>query len=257
MLRFYIGLTLTASALLAQAPSGSLASVFATHLSATIAAADTPTTSYVLPQLAFGGGWYTAVYFANISNQATSVSVKFVGDDGTALNVPGIGTSTTVNLAAQGSAILEALDTGAAVIQGSVVVALPSNVSAYGVFRQSVPGRDDQEAVVPLSKLTDTNNTLIWDDTSHTTAVAIVNPSATPVTVNINVWNADGSSLGTATIPLAAGAKTATVLRDLPGLSGMAGKMGQADFTVSSGNVAVLGLRFGGSAFTSIPTTEQ
>jgi len=256
MLNLFVGFTLTASALLAQAPSGSLATVFATHLSATIAAADTPTTSYALPQLAFGGGWYTAVYFTNTSNSATSVQVKFIGDDGTPLSVPGMGTSTTVNLAAQGTAILEAQDVGS-LTQGYVVVALPSNVSAYGVFRQSVPGRDDQEAVVPLSKLTDTTNTLIWDDTTHTTAVAIVNPSATAVTVNINVRNADGSPLGSASVQLAAGAKTATVLRDLTGLSSMAGKMGQADFTVSSGNVAVLGLRFGGAAFTSIPTTEQ
>jgi hypothetical protein len=151
---------------------------------------------------------------------------------------------------------LEALDTGS-LTQGYVVVALPSDVSAYGVFRQSVPGRDDQEAVVPLSKMTDTTNTLIWDDTSHTTAVAVVNPSATAVTVNVTVRDGAGSVLGTATIPLGAGAKTASILRDLPGLAGMAGKMGQADFTVTSGNVAVLGLRFGGAAFTSIPTTEQ
>jgi hypothetical protein len=256
MLRFYIGLTLTASALCAQAQSGALASVFATHLSATIAAADTPTTSFVLPQLAFGGGWYTAVYFTNTSNSATSVSVKFVGDDGNPLTVGNIGSSTTVNLAGQGTAILEAQDAGS-LTQGYIVASLPSNVSAYGVFRQSVPGIADQEAVVPLSKINDTTNTLIWDDTSHTTAVAIVNPSTTPVTVNINVRNADGSALGSGSVTLAAGAKTATVLRDLPGLAGMAGKMGQADFTVSSGNVAVLGLRFGGAAFTSIPTTEQ
>jgi hypothetical protein len=257
MLHFFVGLTLTASALLAQAPSGSLATVFATQLSATLAAADTPTTSFVLPQLAFGGGWYTAVYFANTSSSTTSVTVNFIGDDGTPLVVPGIGSSsTTVNLAANGSAILEAQNVGS-LTQGYVVVALPSNVSAYGVFRQSVPGRDDQEAVVPLSKMTDSTNTLIWDDQTHTTAVAVSNPSATTVTVNVTVRDVNGNVLGTASIPLGAGAKTASVLRDLPGLSGMAGKMGQADFTVTSGNVAVLGLRFGGAAFTSIPTTEQ
>ncbi len=256
MLRYFAGLALTASALLAQGVSGTLASVFATRLSATIAAADSATTSFVLPQLAFGGGWYSAVYFANASNQSTSVPVKFTGDDGSPLDVPGIGSSTTVNLAGNGSAILEALDTGA-LTQGYITVSLPSDVIAYGVFRQSVPGRDDQEAVVPLSKLTDTSNTMIWDDTSHTTAVAIVNPSAAAVTVSVTVRDGSGNVIGTASIPLAAGAKTTSIMRDLPGLSGMAGKMGSAQFTVNSGNVAVLGLRFGGSAFTSIPTAEQ
>jgi hypothetical protein len=214
------------------------------------------TTSYVLPQLAFGGGWYTAVYFTNTSNQAASVPVNFIGDDGDPLSVPGVGTSTTVNLAAQGSAILEALDTGP-LTQGYISMLLPGNVAAYAVFRQRVRGRADQEAVVPLLKNSDTTNTLIWDDTSHTTAVAVVNPSATPVTVNITVRDNSGAVLGNSSIRLPAGAKTQGVLRGLPGLSGMGGKMGQADFTVSSGNVAVLGLRFGGSAFTSIPATER
>jgi hypothetical protein len=56
---------------------------------------------------------------------------------------------------------------------------------------------------------------------------------------------------------LAAKSKTAIALRDLPGLGAMAGKRGSADFTVAFGNVAVLGLRFGGAAFTSIPTADR
>ncbi|MGA3028620.1 MAG: hypothetical protein ABSF98_28070, partial [Bryobacteraceae bacterium] len=41
----------------------------------------------------------------------------------------------------------------------------------------------------------------------------------------------------------------------LPGLSGMVGQRGSAQFSVSEGSVAVLGLRFDGPALTSIPTT--
>jgi hypothetical protein len=37
----------------------------------------------------------------------------------------------------------------------------------------------------------------------------------------------------------------------------MAGKRGSADFTVTTGTVAVLGLRFNGAAFTSIPATQK
>jgi len=37
----------------------------------------------------------------------------------------------------------------------------------------------------------------------------------------------------------------------------MIGNRGSAEFTVTSGNVAVLGLRFIGSAFTSIPTADR
>src|SRR5262249_42645356 len=51
--------------------------------------------------------------------------------------------------------------------------------------------------------------------------------------------------------------KSATFLRDLPGLGGMVGKKGLAQFSVTSGNVAVLGLRFKDSAFTSIPSSSS
>ena len=66
-----------------------------------------------------------------------------------------------------------------------------------------------------------------------------------------------GLMIGNASVPLVARGKTAVVLRDLPGLSAMAGTRGSADFTVAFGNVAVLGLRFGGAAFTSIPVAER
>jgi hypothetical protein len=40
-------------------------------------------------------------------------------------------------------------------------------------------------------------------------------------------------------------------------MAGVAGKQGSAAFTVTSGSVALLGLRFGGTAFTSIPTSGK
>ena len=52
-------------------------------------------------------------------------------------------------------------------------------------------------------------------------------------------------------------AEVAVALRALPGLGAMAGKRGSADFTVTFGNVAVLGLRFSAIAFTSIPTADR
>jgi hypothetical protein len=47
------------------------------------------------------------------------------------------------------------------------------------------------------------------------------------------------------------------VLRNLPGLAGMVGNQGTADFTVTTGNVVVMGIRYTGSAYTSIPTVQQ
>jgi hypothetical protein len=40
-------------------------------------------------------------------------------------------------------------------------------------------------------------------------------------------------------------------------LGAMVGKRGVADFSVVAGNIAVLGLRFNGAAFSSIPTVNR
>jgi hypothetical protein len=216
-----------------------------------------PVTPQILTQFVFGGGWYSALYFTNSSAGPVSFTVSFTADDGLPLIVPSIGgSSTMVSLAPHATAILEAPNTGN-LNQGYATASLPGGVIGYGVFRQSVPGVPDQEAVVPLASSTSTSSTLTWDDTAYTTAVAIANPSVVPVTVSITVWNSSGAVIGTSSVALAAGAKMEAALRSISGLSGLVGSRGSAQFTVSSGSVGVLGLRFNGTAFTSIPTAQQ
>ena len=211
--------------------------------------------SSILPQFAFGGGWYSALYFTNLTGAAVSFPVSFVGDAGTPLTVPSLGGSTTqVKLAAYGTAIIEAPNVDS-LTQGYATVTLPGGVFGYGVFRQSVAGHSDQEAVVPLSDAGASSNTLTWDETNLTTAVAIVNPGSTAATVDVTLWDESGNTIGTSSVALPPNGKTAAALRSLPGLSGMLGKRGSAQFKVSTGSVDVLGLRFGPGAFTSIPTT--
>lgn len=210
----------------------------------------------ILPQFAFGGGWYSAMYFTNTGGTAASFQVKFWGDDGTPMNIPSVGASTTVSLAPRGSAKIEAPNTGS-LTQGYISAALPDGVTGYGVFRASNPGMPDQEAVVPLSSSSVTTSTLIWDDTNFVTAVAIVNPSALSITVAITARDSAGNTIGSSSVDLPPRSKTAAALRALPGLGAIAGNLGSADFRVGTGNIAVLGLRFNGQAFTSIPAADK
>ena len=183
--------------------------------------------------------------------------MNFVNDNGGPLTVPSVGgSSITLTLAPRGTAVVEAPDNGV-LNQGYVAVELPGAVTGYGVFRQSIAGIADQEAVVPLASAISNASTFVFDETNYTTAVALVNPSPIPTTVNVTLRDANGALIGQASVPLSARSKLAAVLRTLPGLSAMAGKRGAADFTVGFGNVAVLGLRFSGAAFTSIPATEK
>jgi hypothetical protein len=215
------------------------------------------TTSVVLPQIAFGGGWYSALYFTNTGPTNAVVAVNFTADNGTPLVVPSLGaSSTTLNLPSNGGAIIEALNVGN-LSQGYVRALLPPGVQGYGVFRQSVPGIADQEAVVPLSLASYIGDTLVWDDTNFITAAAIANPTSVPITVSITAVDFNGNTVGSGTVPLAAFSHTAVALRNVPGLSAMVGRRGTATFSASNGNVAVLGLRFYGSAFTSIPTVGR
>jgi len=214
-------------------------------------------TASVLPDFVYGGGFYSAIYFANTGSTAVSFPVNFTGDAGGPLTVPSVHASTTtINLPPQGTAIVEAPNDGP-LVQGYASVFLPSGVVSYGIFRKSNPGVPDQEVIVPLSEASSTLRTLVWDDTNYITAVAIVNPSAVANIVTITVRDDAGNLIGNPTISLGAHAKTAVVLRNVPGLAGMVGKRGFADFSVVAGNVAVLGLRFNGQAFTSIPTINR
>ena len=212
----------------------------------------------ILPQLAFGGGWYTALYFTNLTTTAVSFPVNFVGEDGVSLSIAALGGSTvTVNLAARGTAIIEAPNTGA-LVEGYATAALPAGVTGYGVFRYTAPGSAaGQEAVVPLSGVTATTSTMIFDETNYITGVAVVGLGTAAVTVNVTAYNSLGKTLGTGSIALAPNGKTAVLLRDITGLSGVVGQLGSVDFTVTGGNVAALGIRTNGLAFTSIPTSDR
>jgi hypothetical protein len=211
----------------------------------------------VLPQFAFGGGWYSALYFMNTNSTSVSFTVSFTSNSGAPLTVPTVGgSSTVVTIAPHGSVIVEAPNAGS-LSEGYVSVSPPAGVTGYGIFRQSVPGRADQEAVVPFSSAASTWSTLSWNETDSTTAVAIVNPSGVTVNIAITVWNTNGNVIGTSSVALGPYNKSEVVLHTLPGLAGMAGNRGSAQFSVPAGNVAVLGLRFLGEAFTSIPTSSN
>ena len=211
----------------------------------------------VLPQFVFGAGtWYSALYFSNPTAGTVSFPVTFISDTSTSLTVPGVGTSKQVTLAPNSTTIIEAQNTGN-FESGWAQFALPAGVTGYGVFRQTVAGRANQEALVGFKGANTTASSIIFDDTNnYITTVALLNPSNVPTTVTITAYDNAGNLLGTAMQALPAGSKTPIQLDQLPNLSGIIGKRGSALFTVPNGSVAVLGLRFApGGAFTSVPTT--
>jgi len=221
---------------------------------------DSGAASFALPQFVFGGGWSTTLYFSNTSGATANFQVNFFDDDGAPLSVPlrnaGPVSALTIQLDSGGAVILEAPNAGD-VFQGWAEATLPLGVTGYAIFRQSIPGRADQEAVVPLIPESGARTAdFAFDDVNTTTAMAFANPSSQQVTATITIYRADGALIGSTQLTLNPRSKQASILRNLPGLSGAAGNLGRINFSISNGAISVLGLRFGAEAFTNIPVTH-
>src|SRR5262249_34744874 len=154
----------------------------------------------------------TALYFSNPTASSMSAVVNFVANDGTPLAVPltdiGSVSSQTVTIEPGATVILEAPNIGN-LVQGWAEATLPQGAVGYAVFRQSVPGRADQEAVVPLTPESSQKADMIYDDTALTTSVAVLNPSNQQITVTITAHGAEGNQTGTSQITLGARSKQA------------------------------------------------
>ena len=126
--------------------------------------------------------------------EAASPVLNFVGDNGSplAVTLPGLGlnASHTIALNARATAIVELPNSAATLTQGWIEANLPDGVMGYAVFRQSVSGRADQEAVVPLAPSNATSVQLVFDDVNFTTGLALVNPLNQPSVLTITAYNA-------------------------------------------------------------------
>ncbi|BDC48290.1 hypothetical protein F183_A06060 [Bryobacterales bacterium F-183] len=218
------------------------------------------TVGYALPQIAYGGGWNTTLYFANTSASAATVMLYFFDQEGSPMQTPvagkGISATHTVELNPRATGIVEIENVGD-LRQGWVEAIVPEGVTGYGVFRQTAEGRADQEAVVPFVIESAMSAQMVYDDQNFVTGLAIVNPSTTRAQVTIVAYNASGAQTGNATLSIPARGRTAATLRELQGMAGVAGDRGWLSITVTTGTLAVLGLRFGSAAFTSIPAVHK
>ncbi len=221
-------------------------------------AEDANTAKSILSQFAFGGGWYSAVYFTNTGLGTVSFTVRFVSDLNTPLAIPSLnGNSTVVTLAPGASTVIEAPNNSPNLQQGYVVTTLPIFVTGYGVFRQSQPGIADQEAVVPLSSMGATAQTMLYDETNGlVTAFALVNSGGVANNVTITVTDTSGTVLGSAVIPpMPPFTKIENVVSAY--VPKMTGTRGTVKFVATAGGANVIGIRFNNAAFSSIPALNN
>jgi hypothetical protein len=171
----------------------------------------------------------------------------------------GIGSvsTQTVNLAPGATEVLEALNGTGVSSEGWVEISLPAGVSGYGVFRQVVPGREDQESLVPFAPESSLNSDFTYDETAFNTAVAFVNPTNQTLTLTATAFGKSGAQVGTTQIVLGPRSKSTNTLKTYSGMAGMVGQRGRVVLSVPTGAVSGLALRFGGSEFTNIPVNHH
>lgn len=230
-----------------------------THPNVVVFAGDT-----VFAQLVDGAAWKTAFYFTNLETYTTSFQILFFNDDGTDMLLPLVGLGTprgvTVTLNPMGSLEFETLGTAANLLQGWAYIVqtgsyVGDSVGASAVFRQTVPGYQAQEAVVPVVNQYEDHFVLLYDNTAYVTAIAIVNPTLSPVIIPVNIRNASGTIIAHELVTLGAYQHTAFVVSG-PWPS-TAGRVGSIEFLTTGFGVGALGLRFNGQAFTSFSVFEN
>jgi hypothetical protein len=154
----------------------------------------------VLPQFIFGGmstEWYSAIYLVNSGPDLVIVPMRFFYNNGQPMPVP-IGTAfpatnPAVAVPPHGLAVIELRNPGSITSEGWALIDLPPDVFASGVFRLSVQGQPDQEAVVPLSNNTSKRVLISFDDSENMrTGVAVTNPTEGDINVTITARDEQG-----------------------------------------------------------------
>lgn len=212
----------------------------------------------VLAQMANGDGWKTQIFLVNLSTVSMPFVLDFWTSDGKfwQLNIVGVGTGDQITgtLPAGASVVFETSGTGP-LAQGWGELTYNINngrIGGFGVFRQSLPGRPDFEAVAPLSSLFDSVLIMPYDNTAgFSTGVACVNGAGQAgATITATYRDEAGVTYATDTITLPASGHTAFSMPSRVPAS--AGKRGTVVFRSNTDFFSALGLRFSpGGAFTS------
>ncbi|MEP7362868.1 MAG: hypothetical protein ABI972_06400 [Acidobacteriota bacterium] len=221
----------------------------------------------VFPHIAVGGGWRTTIVIVNIGTPATNFELRFYGQDGKPLPVtfsnPPLGeiiTTTSVQgrLTPGASFHYEIVDSGP-LRTGWATLAYDSaqtRIGGYATFRQTVTGRPDFEALVPLSALDDYKFFMPFDNRPGVaTAMAIANPDPTrSITVTLQFLDIDGKLIRTESLLLPPLGQTSFSIAER--FTPLAGQVGTIYAQGSLDRLSALGLRFNtgaGNAFSSIP----
>lgn len=214
----------------------------------------------VFAQVADGGGFNTLLTLQNNNTAAVTASIRFrravPGSNGISEPwqppIEGGASTSSVVIPAGGAYAVRTVGLGETASSGWAEVESPSPLSGTAVFSFKPGQSAPQEASVALKAGKPAGFHLPFDNTlGFVTSIALANiDSAAEARLSVVLRGEDGAVLGQQTIEIPASGHLAfeTVTR----LAATAGRRGSAEFTIESGWVAAIGLRFSPSGpFTS------
>lgn len=159
----------------------------------------------VFPQLVDSSGWKTSIFITNMDTAPVNMAIFFLNDRGDPMSLPVGGrqvAAIATSLQPDRSYLIETdgvgdLKQGYAVLMGcdrpcSDASSLPVNtvkLGAISVFRQRVPGRPDNEAVVPLEQPESHVHIAFDSRAGLVTGIAVLNLAAESVALTIRDQN--------------------------------------------------------------------
>lgn len=220
----------------------------------------------VFPHLATGGGWETTLVLVNLTNTAVTFGQAFFDTSGQPLTVTfqsipdgqQLTTSSAQGTLNPGASFnIKLVDQGTGLKTGWSVIsydATGARLGGYAIFKQSIAGSPDFEALVPLSAYDDYVFIMPYDNTNgYVTSMALLNPGANlDSQVYVTLLDTEGNTVSTDTIPLAKGQQLAfSIPERFPDTQG---KVGSILFESSTTRLSALGFRFNPQhAFATIP----
>jgi hypothetical protein len=165
------------------------------------------------PQYAVGGGdWWTALAVVNLEDRPGVVTLRLIGDNGVQL-----GNTVTRTLAARGKLRIEDQNifvaAGSGLTQGYVKVE-SDGIRLAGSVVFGDPARSRFASALPLvgRMKTDMVFSQLVSNETYFTGLAILNPNATPATVQIDVYDDQGRVLASKSETIGAGKRVSQLV---------------------------------------------
>ena len=207
--------------------------------------AATSTGTVRIPQILDGAGWTTGFAIVNLESAPVNFTAQFWSDTGAALPFPiGSGAPGTLagTLTAGATLFAQTPGTASALQQGWAEVSATGRIGVTSTFQFNATGTRGSQAAV-IGTQSGGNIYMPFDNTQgHVSAIAIANSNASQSLTVTLTFLTDSGTQSSATLVLPPRNHFAFVLPTA--YPAIANSRGSVNFTASSPDIAVTGLRF-------------